>query len=96
VECKPIDLFQLVRFTPPRELTPPRVNQEEFKSYQALTLSSDSTFTACGPSPSVNGNRPAAQPRSPVYSPGGSNYAAQSPPGDQTQKSSAMFVLKSS
>lgn len=32
--------FQLVRFTPPRELTPPPIHQEDFKSFQSITFAS--------------------------------------------------------
>ena len=31
-----------MRFTPPREITPPRIHQEEYKSYQTITLASGS------------------------------------------------------
>jgi hypothetical protein len=33
-------VLQLVRFTPPRELTPPRLVQETQKSFQVFTFSS--------------------------------------------------------
>jgi len=80
-------IFQLVRFTPPRDVTPPRVVQDDFKSVQTITLATSSSSSS---------------PRSTTqqHSPGGDSSA--SPDGavaddlPATLKSSTMLVLRSS
>lgn len=52
--------LQLVRFTPPRELTPPPVHQEDFKSYQSITLSSGPNTT--GPASPASQSQPGWSP----------------------------------
>lgn len=73
-------LLQLVRFTPPRDVTPPRVVQDDFKSVQTITLSTASSSS------------PSSSPRSTTqqYSPEGA--ASDVPP---TMTSSTMLVLRS-
>jgi len=79
-------LFQLVRFTPPREVTPPRVVKDDFKSVQTITLSASSASSS---------------PRSTTqqYSPeGGSSVSPGGAAGDDvppTLKSSTTLVLRS-
>ena len=89
-------LFQLVRFTPPREMTPPPVKQQEYQSVQSITLTSKPNTSS-----PVNGYNTRADPvvgqpdkaarvanqkiPEPVYN---------APPPVQTVKSSTMLILK--
>jgi len=73
--------FQLVRFTPPRDVTPPRVVQDDYKSVQTITLSmsSSSSTQQCSPE--------GGSSASPVT-------AAEEVPA-ATRKSSTTLVLRS-
>jgi len=73
-------LLQLVRFTPPRDVTPPRVVQDDFKSVQTITLSTASASSSSS----------SPQSTTQQYSPEGA--ASDVPP---TMTSSTLLVLRS-
>jgi len=78
----------LVRFTPPRELTPPRLVQETQKSFQVFTFSQGSDQSQ---QPPANG-----YPEPNGYPNMAANGSHPANPADEPQKSTATFQLKMS
>jgi hypothetical protein len=100
-------LFQLVRFTPPREITPPPVNQQEYQSVQSITLAPKMNGHVNGldiesllePKQYVEKRQPAESQHEVIqhqYQNGGveSEPVYSPPPPVQTVKSSTVLVLK--
>jgi hypothetical protein len=74
----------LVRFTPPREVTPPRLHQDDFRSFQTLTLS---------PSSASSTSPRSASPGAAIVSPQAKQQHQLA--NEKTMTSSTTLILKS-